>query len=418
MPTPPFAVLTLEYRLNTPLFLGGAEPNEPEIRAPSLRGALHKWFRAADPRFGDHEFGLFGNAGRDGASQGRLTVRLDPLTGGRETPEFRKASFGRFTQRVGRYDRNGVTYLGFPFDMGVNLRRYIVPTPSTRLIARLVVHCPPVRIQAKAASIEAQATRDRRGLLAAAWLLGRLGGLGARTRRGFGSLDLVGWQISPDAPDRERWLADMGALPLVGSATPQRWFQDFANGRHALRTQWFPGAPGKPDAVPHIGDRFKAVMLTRGHEGDQGWQSALNEAGRSLQDFRALTEPDYTAVKRHILARNRAPEGQFLTAAPRRAAFGLPLVFRFTSLKNAGMRPSSAEFLPAPTEKDRRPPVRQGSPLYLHVLRATDGLHGLFALMDGPVPGLDPRAGEARFAGTRFAPTDRSVLEQFLATLR
>jgi CRISPR-associated protein Cmr1 len=411
MSTPPFAVLTLEYRLNTPLFLGGAEPNEPEIRAPSLRGALHKWYRAADPEFHGHEFGLFGNAGRDGSSQGRVTVRLDPLRGARETPEFRKASFSRFTQRVGRYDRNGVTYLGFPFDMGANLRRYIVPTPSTRLIARLVIH-RPMKLD------DAKATRDRRGLLAAAWLLGRLGGLGARTRRGFGSLDLVGWQISAEAPDRALWLADMGELPFVGDATPQRWFQDFANGRHRLRTKWFPGAPPTGDAVPHIGDGFKAVMLTRGHEGDQGWQSALNEAGRSLQDFRALTEPDYTAVKRHILARNRVPEGQLLTAAPRRAAFGLPLVFRYTSLKNAGMRPSSAEFLPAPTGKDRRPPSRQGSPLYLHVLRATDGLHGLFALMDGPVPGTEPPLIEARFPGARLAPTDRSVLEQFLATLR
>ena len=43
-----------EVEIVTPLFLGGADPNKAELRAPSIKGALRFWWRALNPHFSLH----------------------------------------------------------------------------------------------------------------------------------------------------------------------------------------------------------------------------------------------------------------------------------------------------------------------------------------------------------------------------
>ena len=74
--------LELKRRVVTPMFLGGAFPDEPtELRQPSIKGVLRFWFRATAPRnaqgaattndASSSEQQLFGSA-----DAGQSTVRL------------------------------------------------------------------------------------------------------------------------------------------------------------------------------------------------------------------------------------------------------------------------------------------------------------------------------------------------------
>lgn len=71
------------YRVATPLFCSGADPNRAEIRLPSFKGALRFWWRAlAWPRYGGNlgeiqkqEDALFGSAGGE---QSRVLMQLIP----------------------------------------------------------------------------------------------------------------------------------------------------------------------------------------------------------------------------------------------------------------------------------------------------------------------------------------------------
>ncbi|MFH0988531.1 MAG: type III-B CRISPR module RAMP protein Cmr1 [bacterium] len=37
--------VTFKCEVITPMFLGGADPDKPELRPPSIRGAMRWWFR-------------------------------------------------------------------------------------------------------------------------------------------------------------------------------------------------------------------------------------------------------------------------------------------------------------------------------------------------------------------------------------
>ena len=60
----------------TPAFLAGADQNRPEVRAPSIRGALRWWFRVLGGTF-DEEKTLFGGV-HDGTVASAIRVRVVP----------------------------------------------------------------------------------------------------------------------------------------------------------------------------------------------------------------------------------------------------------------------------------------------------------------------------------------------------
>jgi hypothetical protein len=69
---------TLEatFCIVTPLFLGGAEPNDrAELREASIKGALRFWYRAVDPDYRDLEARIFGGT-RKGEGQAIFLLRV------------------------------------------------------------------------------------------------------------------------------------------------------------------------------------------------------------------------------------------------------------------------------------------------------------------------------------------------------
>jgi len=100
---------------------------------------------------------------------------------------------------------------------------------------------------------------------------------------------------------------------------------------------------------------FDAGVLKKTYE---AWPEALNDVGSALRDFRSRRQPDYGVAKAVEEHADLAP-GSTLE----RAAFGMPIQFRFRSLGWRGPKVSLSG-----GEGDRR-----GSPLFLTLERLKNG---------------------------------------------
>jgi len=158
--------LQATYRIVTPMFLGGANPttDPPELRPPSIKGALRFWYRAIDPDYREHEAGIFGGTGKD-EGQSQFFVAVSDV--------LKKIG----PRNDDRWNRTQTAYLGYgAIVKSLTTRPYLDVGTSFTL-----------SLQFKPC-IE---TADRVRVAKALWALSMLGGLGARSRRGFGSLAVL-----------------------------------------------------------------------------------------------------------------------------------------------------------------------------------------------------------------------------------
>jgi CRISPR-associated protein Cmr1 len=349
--------LTLDFEVLTPLYLGDADGKRAELRPPSFKGALRFWYRAADPEFRKHESDFFGGAG-EGKGQSALLLAIDeksPLT-------VRWESFkaDRFKSGRGKETRNGLVYLGFPLQMAEGRNREAI-RPGHRFT--LTAFVP--RSVAKMA-------RFRQAVAASFWLLAHFGAMGSRARRGFGVLGLHEWTAEGEWPE-------VGELPLVSrTATVEAARAALERGLARIR-EWFGQDWGTNEKRPHphLGPAFRHKLVARS---DEDWAEVLAAMGAEMQRFRSRRAPDYQQVKDE-LARTRP-----LDQAPERASFGLPLSFRYSSLRGKGTM-----VLPWAGE-GRKPHERHGSLLFLRLMKVGGRLHPHYVRMDGDVPGFAPPA--------------------------
>ena len=190
-------ILTATYRVVTPMFLGGADPLcEAELRVPSFKGALRFWWRAIMwsevhdlVRLRQCEAALFGSSE---AGQSKVLIHI-PAT---------LAS----TQKVNENwpPTSWQRYIGYGLrDKG---ERCFIP-PAQEWIVRLNLRrCEP----AQSAQI-----------LAALKLVGLVGGLGSRSRKGWGSmtlskLDGADWRCPSDGAS---WSSTVESLIQSHSST-------------------------------------------------------------------------------------------------------------------------------------------------------------------------------------------------------
>lgn len=165
----------------TPLVMSGADRADCEMRPPSIKGDLRFWFRAMmGGILGDTSDGkleklrylegnLFGSSSAERASGIKISVK-----------DFSKAE-QRYFDSTNIRDFP-IRYLGYGLGDPKPGRKYLTPGQS----------CFTVEIEA----INKSASELSLGTM---WLLCNLGGLGARTRRGFGSVKITDVSITVDA---------------------------------------------------------------------------------------------------------------------------------------------------------------------------------------------------------------------------
>lgn len=401
--------LTFQLRLVTPAFLGGAVAREVDpytpLRVPSVRGQLRTWFRAAvasclppDPgvscveRLRRLESVVFGDtakrsavtiavvsAGRTIAARSSRTDEKKERIGLRDLFEVGSEDprYPRLFQRLDIFDPKsgqepkdpGLAYVGY----GLFHKKRAAPTwiPAGRTFG-----------------LEMSFSRTSLApvLVATVWLWSTFGGIGARCRRGWGSLHLD--RLDAYGLDVAVW------KDLCGSAPGLEAFREHVTrGLEAVRAAFdrFLQEPGcKPDpetttATGHKDARDAAAaadadadaalrVLPQGKHvevlpptlGDA--LSALDLVGRLLRHFRGTRErlereaqrhPDYYAVRSCLEPIDPPPE----LVVPR-AVFGLPLNFRFESLGRAKKACEATVTARHPRFGDLR---RIASPLVLRV---------------------------------------------------
>ncbi len=322
--------LTARWRVVTPLFCGGADPiTQAELRLPSLKGVLRFWWRAlarpgrilAETR--REEDMLFGSAA---GGQSRVLLSL------REAADPPLLSAGQVLQSGGTVVGEGVRYLGYGLmEAFASRKRGTQAGQLTRACLResfeftLALRCRRL------------AREQIESLVEALKCLGLVGGLGARSRRGFGSLVLL--QLDQDGERLWEAPADLSSLSseLSRLLRCENELPEHTAFSGLSRIVLVPGRLDEPPLalLERLG---RQMMLYR------SW----GHGGRVLGcDSEKNFRQDHDLMKLPVAAR---------PAHPRRIAFGLP--------HNYG-RPADQQVGPAWPGLDRR-----ASPLFLHIHQA------------------------------------------------
>jgi len=168
--------LEAKFRIVTPLFMGGAKPEIPELRVPGIKGALRFWWRAMAYRglsgdlktIRELEGQIFGST-KHGQSRAIMEISQEKL-------EPNGDQFFR--------GRPGLMYLGYgPIEKGELGREYLKPPIDATLRIYIRTNCN----NGNNALGDSEVVNQISSALKA---MGLFGGLGSRSRRGFRSFNL------------------------------------------------------------------------------------------------------------------------------------------------------------------------------------------------------------------------------------
>lgn len=376
----------------SPLFMGGADARgaPPELRSPSIRGAMRYWYRAllgGSTFLNDHELlsklhskesELFGSTDRGGALSTRLSqaaqlpyesYQKDPAlkgTGGSFLPtgkDYLLWSMGSTGGRPGapRYQPS---------------RQYIKPGATFKFIL----------------SAQLQPDTIDKGN-AAFWLLSNLGSIGSRANRGAGSIQAVAessprllFNTSSSIKELQDYLRD-GIQKCLKIVTGEDWGTLPENQQAEFDT---------------IHPQTCNVWVVA--DGPNGWDTylaALNGLGSRFRDYRTHQNPlgrsDHDAVLKWFENGGKGP-------VIKRPVFGLPIPFRYS---NGG--PSDVII----HEKgDRR-----GSPLHMRITKLANGKYvGVLTLFKSRFlpEHTDLKLQERKWKAP--VPSDYSIAAKFIDT--
>ena len=353
---------TLEatFRIVTPLFLGGAEHEADAIRPPSIKGVLRFWWRALNwsecyreskagvsaalRRLHKRETHLFGNAadGKKTGGQGCFLMKIarSQLTHA-ALPEHERPGtaylLGQGLYKAGR--------------AGGYQRKALSESQDFRLT---IIFRDGVTLE------------DRRQIETALWLMGLIGGLGSRSRRGFGSLSLkamtgssLDFQIPTDA---ETYVASVSRIIGGTDGITEPPFTAFSS----------------------------TCRMDISAKGVQ-WKTLLNMIGEQLLTYRSNGRKDDTGTRRvldnivmpvdlrfwedHECA-YRISAGVDVKGHPRRVVFGLPHNYYFSS----SAVKTTTDIVPTHKDANGRwtsdERGRRASPLFIHIHEFTEDDYG------------------------------------------
>jgi CRISPR-associated protein Cmr1 len=314
-----------EYQLITPLYGGGVKPTEADpvtvVRATEIRGHLRFWWRACcGGKFnGDieamkkEEDAIWGKAYKKGDSMIsqeqviQIMVDVDPSNRGNPVKPF------ILTEKKRPRSVNNIPgYAAFPLQ------------PDRDELKKRDPHIPDVRGGVSFTLTISFPEGRRKDMEAALWAWETFGGLGARTRRGFGALHLLK-------------IDGISYTELPFSNNVKEWINK------KLIEFVEPGAP--PTNIPHL-SRGAQLAVTSADDVMKVWKRLIDK----LQSFRQAGRPgrslwpEAEAIRAISSGKgSHDKERPHLQKFPR-AALGLPIIFHFkddtdpkdTTLKEAG----------------------------------------------------------------------------------
>ena len=274
----------------TPMFLGGAD-GEPDLRPPSIKGAMRYWWRAMHghltiEKLKEKESHIFGN------TEQRSKVILRCKTSERLREK-------QFTKGAGM----GIDYLFYAMDMGANKRHYFDDINFEVILK----------------------SKDKGMLREAAyafWLLANLGGIGSRSRRGGGSFVITGietdsdldFNFMSDAQDADAWVRDLKkGIEIIKHST----------GIHSIQSK----------------TRFNSFQNVGIYLVDESFDKAENALyfiGQKYKSFRESKKDDAHNIEQYI--ENNKP-----IKAIEKASFGLPISYK-VGYRDIVAKPDSEDY--------------------------------------------------------------------------
>lgn len=353
------------YKLITPLFGGGVEPHRADsitiVRGTEVRGQLRFWWRATrGGQFGGslekmrhQEEEIWGSAAaKDKPGPSDVVISVEILNRGR--PFNVVDNKGRPVHNVGDV-KSLYSYVAFP------LRDDESNPPVLEDVEFELTICYP--------------SKWEQDVKAALWAWETFGGLGARTRRGFGALQLISVDDKPGPALR-----------------PERVEMELHNKlhQHVVSGRWHKD-------VPHLNHdlRMKVVIPARSQASSpiQVW----NDLIQRLQNFRQKRHkrmglslwPEANEI-RHRLKRDLKWPPQF--NSPRlvhkfpRVVFGLPIIFHLPHDKTLPTKSFTLQGKPDPDPASKKTFERLASVLILKPIPCDNGeAVGIAAVLDAPM---------------------------------
>lgn len=361
---------TRKYRLITPLFGGGVKAQEADpitvIRGPSVRGQLRFWWRAT--RGGQFNGNLDAMRKAEQAIWGSATKKDDKNTGpskvqvvvtevtrgqSQKSVPVKNRKTGKFEQIHVGEPKSPLSYVAFPLRKEDN-------KPAGELLEgvtfSLHIEYPSSQTPKGLTEIEEKTLTIQDEVQATLWAWETFGGIGARTRRGFGALQLLsvnGKSVQPPT-DIDRYLQDN--LPKF-----------IRNGMH-------------PKGVPHLSLSIIALPKSKSTDATETWKFLFQK----MRDFRQARYPDKhnyaygrskwpepDSIRRFTKKHSPGHEPQHrVTDKYPRAQFGLPIIIQFKKDDVKAGDPSQHTLRPSDSE-------RWASPLILRPIACDDGFIGL-----------------------------------------
>jgi CRISPR-associated protein Cmr1 len=345
-----------KYKLITPLFGGGVKPKEADpikvIRETSIRGQLRFWWRAMRgvgtlAKMKEREDALFGSGGEK-ASQSKVLIYVKDIDNGRAKPIYRINNY-----RVEFLDRNSsINYAGFSLPQTDKELRKLRDEQKPAV---------PIDLQEDIAfSLEISFPESETvEIEAALWAWETFGGIGGRTRRGFGAIQRADGELLPSSDVEQKIRENLQKYLLPSKNCDERV-------PHLLLTSVFKikKAVNSQKAWENLIDKLRQFRQARREGSDP---ERPMKKGRSYwsepDEIRRMTGRD--AYGRHKPKHN-------VHKFPR-AEFGLPIIFHFIG----DGEPGDTELKPVGF-------TRLASPLILRPIACSDGAVGIALILETP----------------------------------
>jgi CRISPR-associated protein Cmr1 len=363
---------TRKYKLITPLFGGGVKPKEADpikvIRETSIRGQLRFWWRAMRgvgtlEEMKKREDALFGS-GDKRASQSKVLIAIKVNENGKIDNEGRPEEPFCLNNGKPRPTVNWekIAYAAFPLQ----------PTNEE-------IHRPMKRIQVRVEfrmkiSFPGDAA-SKKDVEAALWAWETFGGIGGRTRRGFGALQLSeidGVAIEP--------MKIKEIKPEEGESRIVKELKE-----HLAKGTWDVNVPHLPTNLTFtLTPNFTSA--NSGENNLEAWENLIDKLRQFRQARRTGSDPERPMKKgrsywsepdeiRRITGRDAygQHEPKHKVRKFPRAEFGLPIIFHFIG----NGEPSDTELKPVDF-------TRLASPLILRPIACSDGAVGIALILETP----------------------------------